>query len=107
MGLKKGNLNGTKRNVSSEHCNTGISDESNCIGHLQTLISKIKSEMNQIQSTKVTDLMESQQNKYAGEKVEGNVKSPGNFETVWISDNTDEIDNLANSFDSDIFNLRT
>ena len=71
------------------------------------LISKIKSELNQIQSSTVSDPNELQQNEYPVGKLDGSVKRAGNFDTVWISKNIDEIDNLTNSFDSDIFNLRS
>ena len=81
--------------------------ENTCIGNLQMLISKIKSEINQMQTSTVSNLKESQQNTYPGENIDESIKTPGNFATVWISENTDEVENLADSFDSDIFNLRT
>ena len=95
---KLDSLNGTERRT----INTA-----SCIGSVTDLISRIRSEIDKIKSPEITTIKEPRQNEYVAERLEGSTKNPGNFETVWISEKNDEVEGLANSFDSDIFNLRS
>jgi len=77
-----------------------------CIGSVTDLISRIRSEIHsKRKSSEFASATEPLQKiKYTAETYRA--KSPVPIETIWISENVDEVEDLANSFESDIFNLR-